>query len=44
MVNNKGRDIDDRELLAAAVTVGVAGQTVREFIEQVDKALAGVGK
>lgn len=42
MVNNKGRDINDKDLLVAAATVDVAAQTVREIIQQVDEALAGV--
>ena len=42
MVNNKGRDITDKDLLAAAATVGVDARTVREIIQQVDEALAGM--
>lgn len=41
MVNNKGRDISDKDLLAAAATVDVAAQTVREIIRHVDEALEG---
>ena len=39
MVNNKGRDISDKDLLAAAATVDVDARTVREIIQQVDGAL-----
>ena len=39
MVNNKGRDITDKDLLAAAATVDVHAHTVRKIIQQVDEAL-----
>ena len=42
MVNNKGKGISDADLLAAAATVDVNAQTVREIIQQVDEALARV--
>ena len=41
MVNSKGRDITDADLLAAAATVGVDAQTVRGIIGQVDEVLEG---
>ena len=39
MVNNKGLNITEKDLQAAAATVDVDGRTVREMIEQVDEAL-----
>lgn len=39
MVNNKGLDITEKDLRAAAATVDVDGRTVLEIIEQVDEAL-----
>ncbi len=44
MVNNKGKDITEKDFLAAAATVDVDARTVREIIQQVDAALAGVKK
>ena len=44
MVNNKGKDITEKDFLAAAATVDVDAWTVREIIQQVDAALAGVKK
>ncbi|MGL4859385.1 MAG: type II toxin-antitoxin system HipA family toxin [Enterobacteriaceae bacterium] len=40
MVNNKGLDITEKDLQAAAATVDVDARTVREMIQQVDEALA----
>ena len=40
MVNNKGKDITEKDFLAAAATVDVDARTVREIIQQVDAALA----
>ncbi len=42
MVNNKGRDINEADLLAAAATVGIEAHAVREIIQQVDEALKGM--
>ena len=42
MVNNKGRNITENDLHAAAATVDVGAQTVREIIQQVDDALENV--
>ena len=42
MVNNKGRNITENDLHAAAATVDVDAQTVREIIQQVDDALGNV--
>ena len=42
MVNNKGRNIIDADLLAAAATVDVDAQTVREITQQVDEVLEKV--
>jgi len=44
MVNNKGKDITEKDFLAAAATVDVDASTVREIIQQVDAALAEVKK
>ena len=44
MVNNKGKDITEKDFLAAAATVDVDARTVREIIQQVDAALAKVKK
>ena len=44
MVNNKGKDITEKDFLAAAATVDVDARTVREIIQQVDAALAEVKK
>lgn len=44
MVNNKGKDITEKDFLAAAATVDVDARTVREIMQQVDAALAGVKK
>ena len=44
MVNNKGKDITEKDFLAAAATVDVYARTVREIIQQVDAALAEVKK
>lgn len=44
MVNNKGKDITEKDFLAAAATVDVDASTVREIIQQVDAALAGMKK
>ena len=44
MVNNKGKDITEKDFLAAAATVDVDASTVREIMQQVDAALAGVKK
>ena len=44
MVNNKGKDITEKDFLAAAATVDVDAQTVREIIQQVDAALAEMKK
>ena len=38
MVNNKGKDITEKDFLAAAATVDVDASTVREIIQQVDAA------
>ena len=42
MVNNKGKDITEKDFLAAAATVDVDARTVREIIQQVDDALENV--
>lgn len=42
MVNNKGLNITEKDLLTAAATVDVDAQTVREMIQQVDEALENV--
>jgi len=42
MVNNKGKDITEKDFLAAAATVDVDARTVREIIQQVYAALAEV--
>ena len=42
MVNNKGKDITEKDFLAAAATVDVDARTVREIIQQVDAALVEV--
>ena len=44
MVNNNGKDITEKDFLAAAATVDVDARTVREIIQQVDAALAEVKK
>ena len=44
MVNNKGKDITEKDFLAAAATVDVDARTVREIMQQVDAALAEVKK
>ena len=44
MVNNKGKDITEKDFLAAAATVDVDARTVREIIQQVDAALADMKK
>ena len=44
MVNNKGKDITEKDFLAAAATVDVDARAVREIIQQVDAALAEVKK
>ena len=44
MVNNKGKDITEKDFLAAAATVDVDARTVREIIQQVDAALAEMKK
>lgn len=44
MVNNKGKDITEKDFLAAAATVDVDARTVGEIIQQVDAALAEVKK
>ena len=44
MVNNKGKDITEKDFLAASATVDVDARTVREIIQQVDAALAEVKK
>ncbi len=44
MVNNKGRGITEKDMLAAAETVGVGPQAVREIVQQVDEALANMKK
>lgn len=44
MVNNKGKDITEKDFLAAAATVDVDAPTVREIIQQVDAALAEMKK
>ena len=44
MVNNKGKDITEKDFLAAAATVDVDARPEREIIQQVDAALAGVKK
>lgn len=38
-VNNKGRDITDKDLVQAAATGGIAARKVREIIEQTEEAL-----
>ena len=42
MVNNKGKDITEKDFLAAAATVDVDARTVREIMQQVDDALENV--
>ena len=42
MVNNKGLNITEKDLQAAAATVDVDARTVIEMIQQVDEALANV--
>ena len=44
MVNNKGKDITEKDFLAAAAIVDVGASTVREIMQQVDAALAEVKK
>ena len=44
MVNNKGKDITEKDFLAAAATVDVDARTVREIMQQVDAALAKMKK
>ena len=44
MVNNKGKDITEKDFLAAAATVDVDARTVREIIQQVDAALSEMKK
>lgn len=44
MVNNKGLNITEKDLQAAAATVDVDARTVSEMIQQVDEALAKVKK
>lgn len=44
MVNNKGKDITEKDFLAAAATVDVDASTVREIMQQVDAALAEMKK
>lgn len=44
MVNNKGKDIAEKDFLAAAATVDVDARTVREIMQQVDAALAEMKK
>ena len=44
MVNNKGKNITEKDFLAAAATVDVDARAVREIIQQVDAALAEVKK
>ncbi|UTF49307.1 type II toxin-antitoxin system HipA family toxin [Desulfomicrobium sp. ZS1] len=44
MVNNKGLNITEKDLQAAAATVDVDARTVREMIQQVDEALAKAKK
>lgn len=44
MVNNKGKDITEKDFFAAAATVDVDARTVREIIQQVDAALADMKK
>ena len=44
MVNNKGKDITEKDFLATAATVDVDARTVREIIQQVDAALAEMKK
>ena len=39
MVNGKGRDITDADLIAAAATCGIAGSKVRNLIAEVEAAL-----
>ena len=39
MVNGKGRDITDADLIAAAATCGVAESKVRAMIAEVEAAL-----
>lgn len=42
MVNNKGLDITEKDLQAAAATVDVDSRTVLEIIEQADEALSRI--
>ncbi len=42
MVNNKDKDITEKDFLAAAATVDVDARTVREIMQQVDDALENV--
>ena len=42
MVNNKGLNITEKDVQAAAATVGVDARTVHEMVQQVDEALAGI--
>lgn len=42
MVNNKGLNIAEKDLQAAAATVDVDGRTVREITQQVDEALSRI--
>ena len=44
MVNNKGKDITEKDFLAAAATMDVDASTVREIMQQVDAALAEMKK
>jgi len=42
MVNGKGRDITDVDLIAAAATCGVSKNKVMQMIHEVEDAVAGL--
>ena len=42
MVNGKGRDINDADLIATAATCGIPKNKVVQMIHEVEDALAGL--
>ena len=42
MVNGKGRDITDKDMIAAASVVDVPARTVKAILEQVGEAVAAL--